>query len=168
MEWRVLWMVKWLLLQIWCTVFRQSMPFVVDRVLQMKDQSNEFFLALQQIADYVRSIHTLASAAYGSQRASPGITTSTNWPLASVWLTDKPSQSALAYKHASWDSRENTWPCCIWKQERGVLRPRRWNRQFQLTRCCLLHLSKLAELYETSREVKSNSLTASVAVLKTT
>ena len=123
MEWRVLWMVKWLLLQIWCTVFRQSMPFVVDRVLQMKDQSNEFFLALQQIADYVRSIHTLASAAYGWQRASPGIATSANWPLATVWLTDKPSQSALAYKHASWDSKQNTWPCYIWKQERGVLRP---------------------------------------------
>ena len=70
-----------------------------------------------------------------------------NWPLATLLLTDELSQSAPPYKHASSDSKQKTWPRCFGKQERSAWGLGRSNRGIEFMWCCLLRLSKLAELF---------------------
>ena len=55
--------------------------------------------------------------------------------------------------NASLDSKQNTWPCCFQKQQRSALGLCRSNREFDFTWCCLLRLSKWAELSVSWREV---------------
>ena len=67
-----------------------------------------------------------------------------NWPFATLWLTDEPSQSARAHKHASFDSKQKhaTVLFCEHNSEASAFGLCRSNSEFKLTWCCLLRLSK--------------------------
>ena len=56
-----------------------------------------------------------------------------NSPVVTLWLTDELSESSPAYKHASLDSKQITWPCCFRKQQWSALGLYRSNREFNFT-----------------------------------
>ena len=84
-----------------------------------------------------------------------------NWQLATLWLTDKLSQAAPTFKHASLDSwkqtktkqKQKTWPCCFRKQEWSAVKLCKSNRDLEITWCCLRRLSKWGKLPVPWREV---------------
>ena len=96
---------------------------------------------------------------YNKARLTPWIShvlllsLSLNWLLATLWLTDELSQSAPMYKHASLDKKQKMWPSCFWKQQWSTLGLCRSISHFELTWCCLLHLSQRAELSASWQEV---------------
>ena len=56
-----------------------------------------------------------------------------NSPVVTLWLTDELSESSPAYKHASLDSKQITWPCCFRKHQWSALGLYRSNREFNFT-----------------------------------